>query len=878
MITAFNSSNQSDYKDLFAKASEYLSGFKSVQTYKDGEPYWVKNANNGFDKIKIEGETEEERRVFFANTLLLKKIYKQVRNKAEGFVSELGITTLEEYYNWLPELKADAEGQPTVFTKLPLDEAHFEINANTRAIKIPDEFKKNGIAVQGDDLAEVVYFIVDRFYDAVDLNNTEIYIEWETPKGKNSTVTKSVSEPYLRIIDDEKYYGKLIFGWALSEAITKESGVLKFAVRFIQRDKEAKKIVYSLNTLTAQVTIHPNLGVDINQVIDYADNANDRLLDRIQYSEVVGGAKAAVPYFLKNLILLNDDGSVATGEDGYRDIAPGHKKTDDGSYDLTAFATADDTGAIMYVWKRAELDDNNVASTKFEEVDGRMDYVALTEDELKKHNYDLTKYENRFFYISYSDNDGYQKLIDSYQNLLDANTQAQFKLWFSPSEEEMSMINGKEYFIPTIYEHRTVLTVTNYGKYKVEARNRIFNSLTIQDSKPVIFRRPEKFEIPADVATGHIIGVQNDLLAPNYVEDPAQGDVEYQWYCDPNESKLLNSIMEFVAWPNDTKITYGEDYVRICPPNDQTAYKKQDVGVGGDPNTYYATVHFYYPEGAVKLREISWNTTKPEPDINEKPFDSIVDEHPGVDENGRKYIEDWRPLAYYTEETKLWTPYGWNKPTGEFAKLFNKIQWFDENDVLLREDYIEYQYASDVNFDAFSSYEAIPGANEPTLKVTEPGLYKLLVTLWRNKASTSALSSEYRVTNEPATPKLVKGTYSVLKAVGDYELKDPEGRRFDISWEAAPEVDEYEVTWYLAREEFTADETNDLDLMTYRTIETSSEFNPADELILAKLSEHNEDIEGYYYATVKTVLNDYVSAPTDRPNPLNAFSVTTVAS
>ena len=36
-----------------------------------------------------------------------------------NFAPELGITTLEEYYNWLPEIKRDSKGNPTIFTKLP---------------------------------------------------------------------------------------------------------------------------------------------------------------------------------------------------------------------------------------------------------------------------------------------------------------------------------------------------------------------------------------------------------------------------------------------------------------------------------------------------------------------------------------------------------------------------------------------------------------------------------------------------------------------------------------------------------------------------------------------------------------------------------------
>jgi hypothetical protein len=292
VITTIKNDNSNLYKDLFQKASEVLSGYERTQTFDETKTYYYKDSDtNTFIELVYESEEKEDKLYEFANALT-QYGYLYVSNGKNpsdyNFVPELGITTLEEYYNWLPEIKRDAEGKPTIFTKLPLDEAHFEINLNTRAINIPAEFKKNGIGVQGDDLAEVVYFMTDRYFDAMDLNNTEIYIEWETPKGANGPV-KSVSETYLKLIDDENYPGKIIFGWAISDAITKESGVLKFAVRFVKWNDE-KKIVYSFNTLTAQVTIHPNLGLDLENDDYTPDNCNDRLLERIEPSVVVGGA------------------------------------------------------------------------------------------------------------------------------------------------------------------------------------------------------------------------------------------------------------------------------------------------------------------------------------------------------------------------------------------------------------------------------------------------------------------------------------------------------------------------------------------------------------------------------------------------------------
>lgn len=261
MITAIKDSNVEAYKLLFEEASDILSGYERVQTFDADKKYYYKNSLTK-EFIEVTFASIEE----FANGLVeYIVLYTPILNPdgtekgaVENFSSQIGITTLEEYYNWLPDLKRDINGNPTKYTILPLDEPHFEINANTRAINIPNEFKKNGIAVQGDDLAEVVYFKVDRYFDAMDLNNTEIYIEWETPKDKTHEAVKSVSDIYIRDIESEP--GKLIFGWAISDALTAAAGNLKFSVKFLQWDENEatgkRVMVYALNTLTATIAIH----------------------------------------------------------------------------------------------------------------------------------------------------------------------------------------------------------------------------------------------------------------------------------------------------------------------------------------------------------------------------------------------------------------------------------------------------------------------------------------------------------------------------------------------------------------------------------------------------------------------------------------------
>ena len=149
MITSFNK-NSDRYKDLFVKASEVLCGFERTQTYdKEKEYFYKDDINNSFSSVGKFDTLDK----FSKELIERKKLYTKIldkdgnHKKAEGFSLDLGITSLEEYYNWLPELKRDSEGNPTIFTKLPLDDNHFVINLNTRGITIPDDFKKNGIAV-----------------------------------------------------------------------------------------------------------------------------------------------------------------------------------------------------------------------------------------------------------------------------------------------------------------------------------------------------------------------------------------------------------------------------------------------------------------------------------------------------------------------------------------------------------------------------------------------------------------------------------------------------------------------------------------------------------------------------------------------------------
>lgn len=184
------------------------------------------------------------------------------------------INSLETYFSHIETLvnktKPQDEKYGRKYSILPVmgEDDYFFIDANARTIKVPDAFKKNGLGVQGDHTAETIYFKINRYFDAMDLNNTEIYIQWENANGD-----KGLAKEWVR--DIETYDDYMVFGWVLGDKITSVPGILKFSVRFIKTSqstdaegKVIKTILYSLNTLTAQAMINSALEVPFGDAVD----------------------------------------------------------------------------------------------------------------------------------------------------------------------------------------------------------------------------------------------------------------------------------------------------------------------------------------------------------------------------------------------------------------------------------------------------------------------------------------------------------------------------------------------------------------------------------------------------------------------------------
>ena len=519
---------------LFEEAADILSGYRRVNVFDAYITEYFYKVDETKEFIKIESVVDL---VSFAKALdQYKNIYvnEQVKldqngnkvyendkpvyetlSKVEGFEPALGITTLEEYFSWIKNLG----GINRKYTMLPLDEPHFVINADTRAIEIPADFKKNGIAVQGDDIAEVVYFEIDRYFDYIDFNNCEIFIEWETPKNGNEPGVKSVSPAYIKDIESKP--GKLIFGWAISDLITKTAGNLKFAVRFFEWEDIENKInaigekvlSYSFSTLTAQAAIKPSIG--FNPKTDFANPdmlAGNRIIQRLENGAIVGGVAAAEPIYTINLI------------DSEYDLRTNNE--------LVVQAYSSDTGAISYSWKKQEIKDdtiNEAASGEVSDLIGENIYSKVEDNQA------LTSYYVYYQNTGTEDEPIYTATTYNASNL--------------PSGDNANIV---------LYEKKSSITPDGAGIYWAIAENRLSNSVNNNASIKAVFPKPAPivFAENGNLAASGILDDANGLTL-NVTASNTDGTLSYQWYKDSNYSANFGEFAEnFEVIENATESSY----------------------------------------------------------------------------------------------------------------------------------------------------------------------------------------------------------------------------------------------------------------------------------------------------------------------------------
>ena len=315
-----------------------------------------------------------------------------------GSWDAFSISSLDEYYAYLRDLVDIADQtqeEKAFFVRLPLDEDVFAIDANTRNISVPASFARNGVGVQGDEMAEILYFTIDRYFDAMDLANSNVLIaiQWEARNAARETIA-GISRNFGK--DVESVPGKIIFGWPISSELTETNNTIKFAVRFYtitENENHEKTFTYSFATLPAEVTINPTLNYDLTGTVLELNHGSD-ILNRIN-SDGIHNANMPIPGepVITLTDITSDNKMFAINNIGQRII---DLPVDNSGVNLAIAAqpTAADNGtslgAIGYKWKQySYAGDGNYNST-FGLVDNEnisVDYIEMTDELVSDYDY-----------------------------------------------------------------------------------------------------------------------------------------------------------------------------------------------------------------------------------------------------------------------------------------------------------------------------------------------------------------------------------------------------------------------------------------------------------------------------------------------------------
>lgn len=427
-----------------------------------------------------------------------KGLYRSLFERANATLSLEGTNTIDSLDKYFSVLK-DLTDEDITYGYLPLDEPTFDINADTRVITIPSDFKKNGISVKGDHYAEVLYFTINRYFDTNDLydDNIKIVIQWEDPAGN-----KGVSLAVFKDVTVLAAQNKMLFGWALTESITHASGNVKFSVRFYELNA-SDELAFSLSTLTASAIVNPGLdyqfedGEFVDGISVFADDAQN-IRSRLRNSDY--NAPDTIP--AEATWVINLPANISEGVLAKVDL--------DAENTHTFYAVAEsEQGVISYVWKFKPT--------------GSADTIDITD-------------RAGDVYVETSDI-AYDGAKTYYHKVIVDSVPAYETFSFTPDDPIPS--EGD-----TVYEKRNGLTISHVtdnatsvtGEYFVIAKNRIGLGSSEVESNHVIVPTPSALDIIEPAAAANSVrledgteGVGGKILSAK-ANTAADGDtITYSW-------------------------------------------------------------------------------------------------------------------------------------------------------------------------------------------------------------------------------------------------------------------------------------------------------------------------------------------------------------
>lgn len=148
-----------------------------------------------------------------------------------------------------------------IIEPLPPEEEIYKVDLNTRIVQAPPN-----IGLEKDHRAETYYFIVDRYYDLVDLaqDSISIMFYYEAADGKGYAYAPS-------FIDISSYENKIVFPWIIEYPATIKQGLVKFSIQFFRLNSRGE-YDYLLTTLPATTRV-------LDSIVERLEESEDMKID-----------------------------------------------------------------------------------------------------------------------------------------------------------------------------------------------------------------------------------------------------------------------------------------------------------------------------------------------------------------------------------------------------------------------------------------------------------------------------------------------------------------------------------------------------------------------------------------------------------------------
>lgn len=489
MITVKTNDNSANYTVLFEEAFAFLA-----ETYKDS---------------KLEEYRKDRIKAF---------VEKQTA-KAEANNMVPRFTSIQEYFAYIKDIH-DLGGKK--FLMLPLDEPVFEVDADKREITVPAVFKKNGISVKGDEIAESLIFKINRFFDYQDLNEMKVRVQWE-----NADKEQGVSEIFA--VDADRSADYLYLMWPLTHNITKSPGTIKFSLRFYTA-LEGGTLAYSWSTKIAAATINDGHNFNITGGDIAVDDASGLFANAINNSTTTASETAAQPGFIFNLNDHTGDPKSGIENADYQNdtVLEAYVDEENDTQTLRVQAYSTDAGLIGYEWFYIDTvkDDKSDTNGWSQALGGKMYFLESNLDYIETKD-TTTPDPRKSYYEQVQDEDGegvsYKRVNWADHVAVDGN-----KLYEKYSST--LVFNGHKGGPEAGAEKEVLPHVA--GKYYAKAYNYVGDNSNSAQSLTIVFPEPEILEFAENGKLDKNVYLQSNGIGDIRVEaviDARGAKASYEW-------------------------------------------------------------------------------------------------------------------------------------------------------------------------------------------------------------------------------------------------------------------------------------------------------------------------------------------------------------